>query len=619
MENLLKLLGEAEISQDWNGPLAILQSLDQTGVNVPIQDAVAVELIWMKQQLIKCLGHADTEKRNLCNNFLIGLVNLSCWQLVLDFDEQFPLLDQAYLQKQGVDTEISRLSQFLALPNSDKLSPHPLFNCAYYRKMVKVGNSFSHPLVLFFRHSSGNEAVTSLPNPYFDCDWYSESFLHGQPEKHPLLHYLAHFMEPQIQPSEHFDNHFLRLMQQLPDNEDPLAFYINQVESQGIDFCRDGFSPCPYFDRGYYLTRYPDMRAATENGGFDPFHHFWMYGIKEGRIGHAWLPQKMVSQAEKISFASQKKRAVLILGMHRSGTSAITRAINLLGMDLPSGLMEANFANEAGYWESDELATRYHDQILADFDSAWDDILPIGEKFHDSEDWHRFKAALSHYVVKEFHDSDSFVLKDPRMCKLVRLWLEAFADLDVELKVIIPFRHPLAVAGSLAQRDGFSLEKSLLLWADHLLAAEKETRGVVRCFISYDQLLGQPMQVIRQVAEQCRIEWPNHFDAIGSEIEASVDPQLCHQRLPLMAQEGIDAPDWVIKIYRAFEGLTTNAYDAECIRKLDEAEEFVKQMNRFIAAVLSEQENQHRSEAERYRQKHDLIMRHVVEIQKLAG
>ena len=43
--------------------------------------------------------------------------------------------------------------------------------------------------------------------------------------------------------------------------------------------------------------------------------------------------------------------AIMVLGMHRSGTSALTRILNLLGADLPEDLIKANAYNKSGYWE----------------------------------------------------------------------------------------------------------------------------------------------------------------------------------------------------------------------------------------------------------------------------
>ena len=55
------------------------------------------------------------------------------------------------------------------------------------------------------------------------------------------------------------------------------------------------------------------------------------------------------------SRANEMPRALMVLGMHRSGTSALTRIFSLLGADLPKNLMPPSPANKTGYWESQDL------------------------------------------------------------------------------------------------------------------------------------------------------------------------------------------------------------------------------------------------------------------------
>ena len=71
-----------------------------------------------------------------------------------------------------------------------------------------------------------------------------------------------------------------------------------------------------------------------------------------------------------------KRRVVLILGMHRSGTSAVARVVNLLGAALPKKLLEAAPGNEAGHWEPIELVS-LHDRMLAEAGSRWEDFRPF--------------------------------------------------------------------------------------------------------------------------------------------------------------------------------------------------------------------------------------------------
>ncbi len=64
--------------------------------------------------------------------------------------------------------------------------------------------------------------------------------------------------------------------------------------------------------------------------------------------------------------------AVLVLGMHRSGTSALTRCINLMGVATgrSDDLVSGGEANPNGYWESG-LLQRLNNEILAAWDATW--------------------------------------------------------------------------------------------------------------------------------------------------------------------------------------------------------------------------------------------------------
>src|SRR3569833_454268 len=67
-----------------------------------------------------------------------------------------------------------------------------------------------------------------------------------------------------------------------------------------------------------------------------------------------------------------KRTCILILGMHRSGTSALPRVLNIAGAKLPNRLMAAGSGNELGHWEPGQLAA-YHDELLHELNSHWND------------------------------------------------------------------------------------------------------------------------------------------------------------------------------------------------------------------------------------------------------
>lgn len=591
MANLPQLFDAAEKDNDWNKPLREIDSLAKSGAIDHLSDGLAVEIIWMivqfEQQL---LNTTEATKKSALQTSINALKNLSCWQQVADFDQHFPLLDQQYLNSQGIDSQISQLSQFLAHPKSKEISPHWLFSLARYKNIEQIIQSPHHPLVHFFRHSSGYREKSAAPNNYFDCDWYRETYLQGQFLKNPLLHYLEHYHEPNIQPSRHFHSDYVRKLQQLSADIDPLAYYLKQLHMQGVSFCLNGFSPCPYFDRAYYLACNPDIKIATEDKGCEPFHHFSVNGIKEGRRGHPLLSHNMATEAMISAFPAKKRLAVLVLGMHRSGTSALTRAINLLGIDLSNHLAPPNWANPTGYWESVELE-KIHNDILANLNSSWDDLLAIEQGELHTELHKQHTNLLIDYIVREFSGSENFMVKDPRMCRLVPLWRAVLDQLNVEVKVVIPFRHPLEVAKSLQKRDGFLLEKSFLLWLRHVLEAERHSRGLKRCFVNYPQLLTNPQNVINHISSQCEIKLINTADW-EEQLTQFIDTKHYNQRISNADLKAANISERVLQTYQILSRWSENSGDEQYLREeLDKVAQSLAQADSFYGNIFKAKNN----------------------------
>ena len=165
------------------------------------------------------------------------------------------------------------------------------------------------------------------------------------------------------------------------------------------------------------------------------------------------------------------RTAYLVLGMHRSGTSAITQVLALAGAELPRNVMGGDEHNAKGYFEPWKIAL-FNDERLRAAGAAWDDVFafPFRELASRAErDWTTRAEAL---FAEEYGDATFPLLKDPRVTVLLPLWRTILDGLDVSARCVIPVRHPLAVAGSLARRNGFSPEKSVLLWSAYMLAAE---------------------------------------------------------------------------------------------------------------------------------------------------
>src|SRR5262245_64476851 len=96
---------------------------------------------------------------------------------------------------------------------------------------------------------------------------------------------------------------------------------------------------------------------------------------KLSRAESASAPREMAEVGLPVAHPRHlPKTALVVAGMHRSGTSALTRVLSLLGCDLPKTLMAGAASNETGHWESQAVAD-FNDELLESAGSSWHDWL----------------------------------------------------------------------------------------------------------------------------------------------------------------------------------------------------------------------------------------------------
>lgn len=183
-------------------------------------------------------------------------------------------------------------------------------------------------------------------------------------------------------------------------------------------------------------------------------------------------------------------RGVLILGMHRSGTSAATRLVNLLGVptSVEEDLLPVTADNPRGYWESRSL-TAFNDRIFAAFESDWScppELDPGWEK-HAALDELRSE---SRNLVSRVFPTDRWVWKDPRNCITLPFWLGC---LEAQPVIVLVHRNPLEIAASLAARDDLRSVYSLALWERYLRVALSSVSGLPTLVTTYDEILDDPL------------------------------------------------------------------------------------------------------------------------------
>lgn len=218
----------------------------------------------------------------------------------------------------------------------------------------------------------------------------------------------------------------------------------------------------------------------------------------------------------------EKPVAILVLGMHRSGTSALTRVLNLCGVELGVRLMPpAEGNNELGFWEHLE-AVDIHERLLMQLGRSWSDprSLPAG--------WLESPAAagaierIKTLARTEFADSALWAVKDPRACRFVPLWTKALGELGIEVRLLFALRHPDEVSASLARRDGLSRAESGMLQLNHFFEAALASVGQVRCVVTYGSLLENWRGCVRRITAELGLELPG-LDAAAARVEQFLD------------------------------------------------------------------------------------------------
>lgn len=180
---------------------------------------------------------------------------------------------------------------------------------------------------------------------------------------------------------------------------------------------------------------------------------------------------------------------VFVLGMHRAGTSATTRAVNLLGVPLAreDELAPASPNNPTGFWEVTRL-TDFNNKLL--YELGGSSLAP--PQLEDGwaarpELQHRRRRART--LFSKAHTTGSWAWKDPRNCVLLPFWREA---LEVRGVVVLVHRDPAEIARSLERRQGLSAAMALATWERYLRTALAEASGLPVYVTRYRDLVEAP-------------------------------------------------------------------------------------------------------------------------------
>ncbi|KFL35746.1 glycosyltransferase [Arenimonas donghaensis] len=232
-----------------------------------------------------------------------------------------------------------------------------------------------------------------------------------------------------------------------------------------------------------------------------------------------------------MSTAAKKAGAgVLVLGMHRSGTSALARVLGLCGADLGARVLGASAGNQTGHWE-DAVAVEIHERLLAALGLRWDDPVSLPADWLTGEAGRRAAAAVHDYLRDDRARTSLWAAKDPRLGLFAEAWERGAAGLGLPLSAVVLLRHPAEVARSLSVRDGIAPGRGLLLWLEYTLASLETAARLPHRVIGYDQLLADWRGVLATIAKLPGCDsLATPGPEASAEVSAFLDPALRHHR-----------------------------------------------------------------------------------------
>lgn len=277
---------------------------------------------------------------------------------------------------------------------------------------------------------------------------------------------------------------------------------------------------------------------------------------------------------------------LLVLGPHRSGSSAMTRSLSLLGYELPKTLIKDNSSNRRGHWESQPVARR-NETYMQDADLVWTDWVAGNLPKVPAARQKEFQTDIRAIVADEFKPGVPGVLKDPRLCRLVPQYRAALEG-ETTLKAVITLRNPLDVMQSLVARNTLTEGHAALLWLSYTLDAVQASEGLPRAFVSYDAMLSDPVATFAAAEKALGGKFPNKIAFVSSDIGDFLNTKFRHQQ---SSNEDLMHNDltrgMISDSYDALRLLTQDPGDKKALKTLADLHDQLIKSEPILGHVLS--------------------------------
>jgi hypothetical protein len=225
--------------------------------------------------------------------------------------------------------------------------------------------------------------------------------------------------------------------------------------------------------------------------------------------------------------------AVIVLGMHRSGTSATSRVLNRMGTWLGSEASVTRRFEHATVQDTNEL-------ILRAFGGRWHTPPTLEDGWADDERLQELDGS-ARSALADLEGHPVFSWKDPRSCFTLPWWERHLRQPPV---VVYVYRHPAEVAASLAARNGFGPAHALMMWETYNGAALRAAAGHRVITMPYAELVDAPT-VTAQLLHEALVSWGLDLTADPAAAVEEVASERRHHRAPADLDPEVATPSQI--------------------------------------------------------------------------
>ena len=219
-----------------------------------------------------------------------------------------------------------------------------------------------------------------------------------------------------------------------------------------------------------------------------------------------------------------KAPVMLVIGMHRSGTSMCSNMLHMLGADMADAI-HASPANAKGHWERARLVDM-NDAIFGFFRRPWGSpshVLDMPEHWLRDPRVHQIRAQAVAWLKPRLGALRPFGFKDPRTTLLLPFWQQVFAEIGAEPRYVFCVRDPAQVARSLAARDNMERGQAEYRWLVYNLEAIGAVGESEVCIVPYEDWFERPREMAARLAAHTGLPEPSM-----AAVQQVIDAELRH-------------------------------------------------------------------------------------------